>query len=89
MTVFVVQEVPGRNILSAENYGKLELLLPKGTQLVLSSQPTVNKLKRNRKDMRKRERRKKNTQEVKDTSSYAFNRPVMYSPFSIDHFERQ
>ena len=46
MTVFVVQEVPGRNILSAENYGKLELLLPKGTQLVLSSQPTVNKLKR-------------------------------------------
>ena len=50
MTVFVVQEVPGRNILSAENYGKLELLLPKGIQLVLSSQPTVNKLKRKLKD---------------------------------------
>ena len=26
-TVFVVQEVPGRNILSAEKFGKLELLL--------------------------------------------------------------
>ena len=25
-TVFVVQEVPGRNILSAEKFGKLELL---------------------------------------------------------------
>ena len=26
MTVFVVQEVPGRNILSAEKFGDLELL---------------------------------------------------------------
>ena len=35
MTVFVVQEVTGRNILSAEKFGKLELLLPEGSQLVL------------------------------------------------------
>ena len=41
MTVFVVQEVPGRNILSAENYGKLELLLPKGT---LSKAPGASSL---------------------------------------------
>ena len=33
MTVFVVQEVTGRNILSAEKFGKLELLLPEGYQL--------------------------------------------------------
>lgn len=46
MTVYVVQEVQGRNIIGAEQYGNLELLLPEGMQLVLSSQPTVNKLKR-------------------------------------------
>ena len=39
--VYVVQEVTGRNILSAEKFGKLELLLPEGSQLVLSSGPTV------------------------------------------------
>jgi len=35
MTVYVVQEVAGKNILSAEKYGDLELLLPEGSQLVL------------------------------------------------------
>ena len=44
MTVFVVQEVPGRNILSAEKFGDLELLLPEGSQLVLSTGPTVRRL---------------------------------------------
>tara|TARA_R100000544_G_scaffold22074_1_gene10969 strand:- start:259 stop:585 length:327 start_codon:yes stop_codon:yes gene_type:complete len=44
MTVFVVQEVSGRNILSAEKFGKLELLLPSGSQLVLSTGPTVRRL---------------------------------------------
>jgi len=43
-TVFVVQEVPGRNILSAEKFGKLELLLPEGSQLVLSTGPTVKRI---------------------------------------------
>ena len=42
--VFVVQEVSGRNILSAEKYGELELLLPNNSKLVLSSGPTVRRL---------------------------------------------
>ena len=50
MTVFVVQEVVGKNILSAEKYGKLELLLPEGSQLVLSTAPTVRRLKSKLKD---------------------------------------
>ena len=45
MTVFVVQEVKGRNILSAEKFGTLELLLPEGSQLVLSTGPTVRRLR--------------------------------------------
>ena len=49
-TVYVVQEVTGRNILSAEKYGKLELLLPEGSQVVLSSAPTVRRLKSKLKD---------------------------------------
>ena len=44
MTVYVIQEVLGRNVLSAEKYGKLELLLPEGSQLVLSTGPTVRRL---------------------------------------------
>ena len=44
MAVYVVQEVSGRNILSAEKFGKLELLLPEGSQLVLSSGPPVKRL---------------------------------------------
>ena len=50
MTVFVVQEVVGKNILSAEKYGDLELLLPEGSQLVLSTAPTVRSLKSKLKD---------------------------------------
>ena len=46
MAVYVVQEVVGRNVLSAEKYGKLELLLPEGSQLVLSTGPTVKRLNR-------------------------------------------
>ena len=42
--VFVVQEVSGRNILSAEKYGELELLLPNNSQIVLSAGPTVRRL---------------------------------------------
>ena len=50
MTVYVVQEVAGKNILSAEKYGDLELLLPEGSQLVLSTAPTVRRLKTKLKD---------------------------------------
>ena len=42
--VFVGPEVSGRNILSAEKYGELELLLPNNSQIVLSSGPTVRRL---------------------------------------------
>jgi hypothetical protein len=45
MAVYVVQEVKGRNILSAQEFGELKLLLPEGSQVVLSSAPTVRKLK--------------------------------------------
>jgi hypothetical protein len=44
-TVYVVQEVHGRNILPAASYGTLEVLLPAG-QVVLSPGPAVNKLRR-------------------------------------------
>ena len=50
MTVYVIQEVAGRNVLSAEKYGKLELLLPEGSQLVLSTGPTVRRLNKKLKD---------------------------------------
>ena len=50
MAVYVVQEVAGRNILSAQEYGQLKLLLPEGSQIVLSSGPTVRKLKTKLKD---------------------------------------
>ena len=45
MTGYVVQEVIGRNVLSAEKFGDLELLLPEGSQLVLSTGPTVRRLR--------------------------------------------
>lgn len=42
--VYVVQEVSGKNILSASKFGKLEVLLPAG-QIVLSPGPSIFKLK--------------------------------------------
>ena len=45
MTVYVVQEVPGINILPANKFGELELLLPPG-QITLSAGPTVSRLKK-------------------------------------------
>ena len=50
MTVYVIQEAPGRNILSAEKYGELKLVLPSGHNLFLSVGPTVNRIKRKLKD---------------------------------------
>ena len=47
--VYVVQEVKNRNIMSAQKYGELELLLP-GGDIVLSSAPTVSRLKKGLKD---------------------------------------
>ena len=46
MTVFIVQEVSGRNVVPAKKYGDLKLLLPERTNLMLSTAPTVRKLRR-------------------------------------------
>ena len=46
MTVFVVQEMPNRDILSAEKYGELVPILPPGYQLILSPGPTVAKIEK-------------------------------------------
>ena len=45
MTVFIIQEVPGRNILGARNYGDLRVLLPSNTNIVLSPGPTIRRLR--------------------------------------------
>jgi len=46
MTVYVVQDVPGRNIIAATEFGELEGVLPAGNQIVLSPQPTVRRMVR-------------------------------------------
>ena len=45
MTVYVVQEVQGRNIASARQYGDFEVLLPSNTQIMLSAAPSVRRMK--------------------------------------------
>lgn len=50
MTVYVVQEVSGRDIVGAMKYGELQALLPPGNQVVLSSQPVVRSLIRSLKN---------------------------------------
>lgn len=47
--VYVIQEVPGRNVLPAREYGELSVLLPPG-DVVLSAGPTTRKLQRKLKD---------------------------------------
>jgi|TARA_A100001391_G_scaffold166423_1_gene126519 hypothetical protein len=49
-SVYVVQEVPGRNILGARSYGDLKVLLPPNTNIVLSPAPTVRRIKEGLKD---------------------------------------
>lgn len=46
MTVYVVQEVQGRNIASARQYGDFEVLLPSNTQIMLSAAPSVRRMKK-------------------------------------------
>lgn len=48
-TVYVVQESPGKNILPAEAYGNIEVLLPNG-QVTFATQPTIHKLRERLKD---------------------------------------
>ena len=46
MTVYVVQEVDGRNVLTASKYGALEVVLPSKTNLMLTTAPAVRTVKR-------------------------------------------
>ena len=46
MTVYVVQEVPGRNISSARQYGDIEVLLPSNTNIMLRAAPSVRRMKK-------------------------------------------
>jgi hypothetical protein len=45
MTVYVVQEPRGINLMPAEKYGRLQVLLPPGN-VAYSAAPTVSRLKR-------------------------------------------
>ena len=51
MAVYVVQEVPNRNVLPAKKFGELILMLPPG-DVVLSAAPTVSRLKKKLKDFK-------------------------------------
>ena len=44
-TVYVVQEQPGRNILSAQEYGTIKVMLPPWGQIIFSVAPAVRQLK--------------------------------------------
>ena len=46
MTVYIVQDVPGRNLVPAAKYGELVSLLPAKTNLMLTTGPEVSRLKR-------------------------------------------
>ena len=45
MTVYILQEAPGKNLVPAQKYGELELLLPARTNLMFSTGPEIQKLK--------------------------------------------
>lgn len=44
--VYIVQEMPGKNVLSASKYGELQPLLKEGSQVTLSAGFVTNELKR-------------------------------------------
>ena len=52
MTVYVIQEVPGRNITSARQYGDFEVLLPSNTQIMLSASPSIKRMKQSLQDFK-------------------------------------
>lgn len=43
--VFAVQDSPGKNILSASDYGEVEILLPARAQIMFTPQPVVRELR--------------------------------------------
>ena len=44
MTVYIVQDVPGRNLVPAQKYGDLEVVFPARTNLMLSTGPEVKRV---------------------------------------------
>ena len=46
VTVFITQEVPGRDITKASEFGDLQILIPAKEQVALSSQPTARRINR-------------------------------------------
>ena len=46
MTVYITQEMRGRDITDATSFGDIEILLPAGEQASYSTQPTIRKLGR-------------------------------------------
>ena len=73
MTVYVVQEVPNRNVLPAQKFGELILMLPPG-DVVLSAAPTVSRLKKKLKDIKYfyRERTRNSSQDYSFKKSQKF-----------------
>lgn len=43
--VYVVQESPGKNLLTASDFGTVEVLLPPNRQIMFSPQPVVRSLR--------------------------------------------
>ena len=50
MTVYVIQEMPYKDVLSAEEYGDLKAVVDPGLQLLLSPNPITEKIKKVLKD---------------------------------------
>ena len=46
MTVFITQEVPGRDITKTSKYTAQKILIPAKEQVALSAQPTVRRINR-------------------------------------------
>lgn len=46
MTVYITQEVPGRDLSDALEFGDLDILLPAREQVSLSAMPTIRRMQR-------------------------------------------
>ena len=46
MTVYITQEIRGRDITDATSFGDVEILIPAGEQASYATQPTIRKMKR-------------------------------------------
>ena len=55
MTVYITQEVRGRNISDAASFGDLQILIPAKEQVAYSTQPTVRRIHRGLKDFTDRD----------------------------------